>query len=113
VIPDMYLSVSDFYEGCAWVRQSENSAVACINKKNEVLFYLLKDEVPVTGFHNGLALIQTKTGYKYIDKKNNFIYAWSYKNASIFSAPKQAPVFNGFVKSLNESMTLHFDSRKL
>ncbi len=115
VIPDMYLSVSEFYEGCAWVRQSENSAVACINKKNEVLFYLLKDEVPVRGFHNGLALIQTKTGYKYIDKKNNFIYAWSTKEGGIFNAPEnmQNSMFNGFVKSLNESMTLHFDSRKL
>ena len=107
VIPELYQSAYDFHEGCAWVCQSENSAIACINKKNEVLFYLLKEEAPVTGFHNGLALIRTKTGFKYIDKKNNFIYTWSNEGGSYLFAPKKVQG-----QDLDD-MTLHFDSSKL
>ena len=117
VIPEMYQYASDFFEGCAWVQQSNNSAIACINKKNEVLFYLLKEEAPVTGFHNGLALIRTKTGFKYIDKKNNFIYTWSNEGGSYLYAPKkvqeQVQEQNDWVKSFDADMTVHFDSRKL
>ena len=117
VIPEMYQYASDFFEGCAWVQQSNNSAIACINKKNEVLFYLLKEEAPVTGFHNGLALIRTKTGFKYIDKKNNFIYTWSNEGGSYLFAPKkvqeQVQEQNDWVKSFDADMTVHFDSRKL
>ena len=113
VIPEMYYAVDEFSEGCAWVQQSSGGAVACINKNNDVLLYLLKDEAPITRFHNGLALIRTKTGYKYIDKKNNFIYAWSNKSGSTLYAPEKTQGLNGFNKDANEDMTLHFDSRKL
>lgn len=118
VIPDMYFSITPFYEGYAWVKQSEKSTIACINKKNEVVFYLLKDEVPVGGFHNGLALIATQKGYKYIDTKNSIVYSWSPEEMDDIDlyAPKTVQEYENVdeLKIMSEmDMTLHFDSRKL
>ena len=85
-----------------------------IDKKNSVVFYLAKGEYPVTGFHNGLALVETEDGYKYVNKSGSLVYSWTYD--SYDWAPKKAKreqmSFRERMEEFN-NMTLHFDSRKL
>lgn len=118
VIPEMYYTARPFYEGLAWVKQSNNSKYyQCIDKNNQIVFRLGEDEYPETGFHNGLALIKTENGYKYIDTKGSLIYAWSYDDDNDYDwAPKKAKREQmSFRERMEEfdHMTLHFDSRKL
>ena len=116
VIPEIYYSTYPFYEGQAWVKQSEeeDGAWMSIDKKNSVVFYLAKGEYPVTGFHNGLALVETEDGYKYVNKSGSLVYSWTYD--SEWYAPKKAKreqmSFRERMEEFN-NMTLHFDSRKL
>ena len=115
VIPEIYYSTYPFYEGQAWVKQSEeeDGAWMSIDKKNSVVFYLAKGEYPVTGFHNGLALVRTENGYKYVNEKGALVYSWTYDE---WYAPKKAKReqmnFRERMEEFN-NMTLHFDSRKL
>ncbi len=116
VIPEMYSTVWAFYEGLAWVKQSEDSKYyQCIDKNNQVVFHLGEDEYPETGFHNGLALVITENGYKYIDTKGFLVYAWSYDNDEWYAPKKvQKRTMKGGVRVVEQDdMTLHFDSRKL
>lgn len=116
VIPEMYYTVRDFHEGLAWVKQSEDSKYyQCIDKNNQVVFRLGEDEYPETGFHNGLALVITENGYKYIDTKGFLVYAWSYDKDEWYAPKKvQKCTMKGGVRVVEQDdMTLHFDSRKL
>ena len=116
VIPEIYYSTYPFYEGQAWVKQNEDGAWMSIDKKNSVVFYLAKDEYPVGGFHNGLALVQTEDGYKYVNQKGSLVYTWTYDYEDEWYAPKKAKreqmSFRERMEEFN-NMTLHFDSRKL
>ena len=114
VISEMYCAAYSFYEGQAWVKQTEEGAWMSIDKKNSVVFYLAKGEYPVTGFHNGLALVGTEDGYKYVNEKGALVYSWTYDGYD--GAPKKAKreqmSFRERMEEFN-NMTLHFDSRKL
>jgi hypothetical protein len=69
----------------------------------------------VTGFHNGLALVATEDGYKYVNKSGALVYTWTYENNPDW-APKKAQREQMSVQERMEefhNMTLHFDSRKL
>lgn len=114
VIPEIYYSTYPFYEGQAWVKQNEDGAWMSIDKKNSVVFYLAKDETPRGGFHNGLALVETEDGYKYVNQKGALVYTWTYDGYDY--APKKAQreqmSFRERMEEFN-NMTLHFDSRKL
>ena len=116
VIPEMYYTVWFFYEGLAWVKTSEDSKYyQCINKDNQVVFHLGEYEYPNSGFQNGLALIRTENGYKYIDTKGSLVYAWE-NNRYGWNAPEkvQKHTMEGGVRvAEQDDMTLHFDSRKL
>ena len=113
VIPEIYYSTYPFYEGQAWVKQNEDGAWMSIDKKNNVVFYLAKGENPVGGFHNGLALVHTENGFKYVNEKGALVYSWTYDD---WYAPKKAKreqmSFRERMEEFN-NMTLHFDSRKL
>lgn len=115
VIPEMYYTVEPFYEGLAWVRQDEDSKYyQCIDKNNQVIFRLGENEYPRTGFQNGLALVKTEDGYKYINKQGALIYSWSYKNDPYWAPQKAAKATEwGVLDADKTDMTLHFDSRKL
>lgn len=117
VIPEIYYNALPFYEGQAWVKQAEDGAWMSIDKKNSVVFYLAKEESPVGGFHNGLALIRTEDGYKYVNKSGALVYTWTLENDDDYDwAPKKAQreqmSFRERMKEFH-NMTLHFDSRKL
>lgn len=77
VLPAMFTTATAFSEGYAWVKQSETGRYMNIDKKGQVLAYLGDDEAPVNGFHNGLALVMTNDGYKYVDYAGAVIYSWS------------------------------------
>ena len=123
VIPQIYCEVRAFYEGQAWVKQSEEGAWMSIDKNNNVVFSLSKDEnpssycTPVTGFHNGLALVATEDGYKYVNKSGSLVYTWTLENDDDYDwAPKKAQREQMSVQERMEefhNMTLNFDSRKL
>ena len=112
VIPEIYYSTYPFYEGQAWVKTADGAWMS-IDKKGSVVFYLAKGEYPVTGFHNGLALVGTENGYKYVNTKGALVYSWTYDD---WYAPKKAKreqmSFRERMEEFN-NMTLHFDSRKL
>ncbi len=115
-IPEMYYSVWAFYEGLAWVKQSsESEYYQCIDKNNNTVFRLGKNEYPETGFHNGLALVATENGYKYVDTKGALVYTWSYDNDKWHTPKKvQKRTMKGGVRvAEQDDMTLHFDSHKL
>lgn len=121
VIPQIYCEVRAFYEGQAWVKQSEEGAWMSIDKNNNVVFSLSKDEnpssycTPVTGFHNGLALVATEDGYKYVNKSGSLVYTWSYDDDYDYAPKKAKREQMSFRERMEEfhNMTLHFDSRKL
>jgi hypothetical protein len=117
VIPEIYYSTYPFYEGQAWVKQSEeeDGAWISIDKKNSVIFYLAKGEYPVTGFHNGLALVETEDGYKYVNKSGSLVYSWTYDYDEWYAPKKAQREQMSFRERMEEfnNMTLRFDSRKL
>lgn len=115
VIPEMYYTVWAFYEGLAWVRKDKDSRYQCIDKDNNVVFRLGEDEYPETGFHNGLALVETDNGYKYINKEGAVVYSWSYDNDDRYAPQRiqQRTTKGGVRVEKKDDMTLHFDSRKL
>ena len=117
VIPEIYYNARPFYEGQAWVKQAEDGAWMSIDKKNSVVFYLAKDESPVGGFHNGLALVRTEDGYKYVNKSGALVYTWTLENDDDYDwAPEKVQREQmSFRERMAEfhNMTLHFDSRKL
>ena len=121
VIAENYEEARPFFEGQAWVKRNEDSNWISIDKNNNVVFSLSKDEnpssycTPVTGFHNGLALVATEDGYKYVNKSGALVYTWSYDNDYDY-APKKAKREQMSVQERMEefnNMTLNFDSRKL
>ena len=116
VIPEMYYRAYPFFEGYAWVKQSDegDGAWMSIDKKNSVVFYLAKGEYPMTGFHNGLALVATEDGYKYVNEKGNMVYSWIFDDPGW--APKKAQCKQmSFRERMEEftNMTLNLDTRKL
>ena len=113
IIPELYYEVWPFYEGYAWVKQSSSSNYTCVDKEAKIVFMLSKEDTPVTGFHNGLALVQTKNGYKYVDTTGALVYSWS--NSRDDMTPKHNIEDNEIAPSFikQEMMTNHFDSRKL
>jgi hypothetical protein len=115
VIPQIYYSARAFYEGQAWVKQAEDGAWMSIDKKNSVVFYLAKDEYPETGFHNGLALVRTEDGYKYVNEKGALVYSWTYDYDEWYAPKKAQREQMSFRERMEEfnNMTLRFDSRKL
>lgn len=117
VIPEIYYSTYPFYEGQAWVKQSEeeDGAWMSIDKKNSVVFYLAKGEYPVTGFHNGLALVETEDGFKYVNKSGSLVYSWTYDYDEWYAPKKAQREQMSFRERMEEfnNMTLRFDSRKL
>ena len=84
------------------------------------MFYLGRNEYPVTGFHNGLALIATKNGYKYVNTAGALVYSWSdgdeddYEDDDDWYAPKNNEQMS-FRERMQEftNMTLNLDTRKL
>ena len=123
VIPEMYYDAYPFYEGYAWVSQSkdyEDIKYMSIDKSNQVMFYLGRNEYPVTGFHNGLALIRTKNGFKYVNTAGALVYSWSdgdeddYEDDDDWYAPKNNEQMS-FRERMQEftNMTLNLDTRKL
>ena len=123
VIPEMYYAAMPFFEGYAWVSQSkdyEDIKYMSIDKNNQVMFYLGRNEYPVTGFHNGLALIATKNGYKYVNTAGALVYSWSdgdeddYEDDDDWYAPKNNEQMS-FRERMQEftNMTLNLDTRKL
>ena len=77
VLPAMFTTATAFSEGYAWVKQTETGRYMNIDKKGQVLAYLGDDEAPVNGFHNGLSLVMTNEGFKYVDYAGAVIYSWS------------------------------------
>lgn len=76
VIPEMYAQVRSFSEGYAWVTESHSGPFKCIDKKNNEIFSLNTGDTPTTDFLNGLALVQTSTGGKYVGTDGQVIYEW-------------------------------------
>lgn len=121
VIAENYEEARPFYEGQAWVKRNEDSNWISIDKNNNVVFSLSKDEnpssycTPVTGFHNGLALVATEDGYKYVNKSGALVYTWSYDDDYDYAPKKAKREQMSFRERMEEfhNMTLHFDSRKL
>ena len=117
-----YYEALPFHEGKAWVKLSEDGKWFVIDKTGKTLFGLGKGEepydwnfefYPITGFHNGLALIKTESGYKYVDESGKFIYEWSNdKNKSPEKMQSASTKSIDMIKELHD-MTLHFDSRRL
>ena len=117
-----YYEALPFHEGKAWVKLSEDGKWFVIDKTGKTLFGLGKGEepydwnfefYPITGFHNGLALIKTESGYKYVDESGKFIYEWSNdKNNSPEKMQSASTKSIDMIKELHD-MTLHFDSRRL
>lgn len=112
----MYHTVWPFFEGYAWVQQSANGVWMSVNTKGTIQFPLLHNEQPVTGFHNGLALVvlipennsSELTTYRYINTKGETVYSWNKSgNAALYAPARTAkPVSPA-------EMTLHFDTRNL
>lgn len=108
-LPIQYYDVTPFFEGYAWIQATEESPYTLIDTKGKVLLTLGKDDKPYTGMHNGLALVSTGDGYKYVDVNGRVAYAWSYAYSNApekISAKKHGD--NDMVKR-----TLHFSSQEL
>lgn len=112
----MYHAAWPFFEGYAWVRQSENGVWMSINNKGTIQFPLLNNEEPITGFHNGLALVVLTPDnnssewitYRYINTKGETVYSWNKSDKSASHAPAR------MAETVSPAeMTLHFDSRNL
>ncbi len=110
----IYYDVYPFFEGYAFVQQSGNGVWMSINTKGTIQLPLQNDEKPITGFHNGLALVvRTNSNedvmtYRYINVQGEQIYSWDTAKSSYYSAPAHVA---GNVSPAE--MTLHFDSRNL
>ena len=119
VLGALYYQAWPFYEGQAWVKQSDDKDARwmSIDKTGQVMFYLGKDEAPRNGFHNGLALVQTENGCKYVNTSGALVYSWSYEEIDDddWWAPKQTNENTTLRERMQEftNMTLNFDSRKL
>ena len=118
VLDALYYQAWPFYEGQAWVKQSDDKDARwmSIDKSGQVMFYLGEDEEPETGFHNGLALVHTENGCKYVNTSGALVYSWSYEvDEDEWWAPKQTNENTTLRERMQEftNMTLHFDSRKL
>lgn len=103
-----YYDASSFFGGYAWVRLNENSRYTLIDTKGNVCLTLSTNEEPVTGMHNGLALIETTNGYKYIDVNGKVVYTWlddDWKSPKRMSAERE--------NSNMVEQTLHFSSKVL
>ena len=108
-LPIQYYDVTPFFEDYAWIQATEESPYTLIDTKGKVLLTLGKDDEPYTGMHNGLALVRTEDGYKYVDVNGRVVYAWSYAYSNApekISAKKHGD--NDMVKR-----TLHFSSKEL
>ncbi len=115
----MYYNADPFFEGYAFVQQSENGVWMCINTKGTIRFALLHNEKAVTGFHNGLALVELyddeakQLTARYINVNGETVYSWKEEWSSSYNAPvRQTDNENTRSQQLIE-MTLHFDSRNL
>ena len=115
----VYYVAYPFFEDYAFVQQSENGVWMSINAKGTIQFPLLNNENPVTGFHNGLALVTSydsetrQQTYRYINVKGETIYSWKEDYNSYYNAPvRQTDNESSRLQQLIE-MTLHFDSRNL
>ena len=118
VLSAIYYEAWPFNEGQAWVKQSDDDDARwmSIDKTGQVMFYLGEDEVPATGFHNGLALVKTENGCKYVNTSGALVYSWSYEDdEDEWWAPKQTNENTTLRERMQEftNMTLRFDSRKL
>jgi hypothetical protein len=118
VLDALYYQAWPFYEGQAWVKQSDDKDARwmSIDKSGQVMFYLGEDEEPETGFHNGLALVHTENGCKYVNTSGALVYSWSYEvDDDEWWAPKQTNENTTLRERMQEftNMTLQFDSRKL
>lgn len=108
-LPIQYYNVTPFFEDYAWIQATEESPYTLIDTKGKVLLTLGKDDKPYTGMHNGLALVRTEDGYKYVDVNGRVAYAWSYAYSNApekISAKKHGD--NDMAKR-----TLHFSSQEL
>lgn len=108
-LPMQYYDVTPFFEDYAWIQAAEESPYTLIDTKGKVLLTLGKDDEPYTGMHNGLALVRTEDGYKYMDVNGRVVYAWSYTYSNVpekISAKKHGD--NDMAKR-----TLHFSSKEL
>lgn len=119
-IQPTYRDVSSFMEGYAWAWPESGDIVWLIDTKGKIVLTIQTDEWrPVTGFHNGLALLyqgadeagtdRDHSEYRYINTKGETVYSWTcdwrYAGAPARKEKEQ--------KASIEEMTLHFDSRKL
>ena len=77
VIPAMYSYANPFREGYAWVKTSTFGNYYCIDKTAKVIFELADGEEPITDFHNGLSLVKTDEGGKYVNTKGEMVYSWT------------------------------------
>ena len=77
VIPAMYSHANPFREGYAWVKTSTFGNYYCIDKTAKVIFELADGEEPITDFHNGLSLVKTDEGGKYVNTKGEMVYSWT------------------------------------
>ena len=117
-----YYDAFPFHEGKAWVKLTEDGKWFIIDKSGKILFGLDNGEqpydwdfefYPVTGFHNGLALVKTKSGYKYVNESGEFVYEWSYDENKSPEKMQSASTKSIDMKKELHNMTLHFDSRQL
>ena len=77
VIPAIYAKARSFNEGYAWVKTSTFGNYYCIDKTAKVIFELADGEEPITDFHNGLSLVKTDEGGKYVNTKGEMVYSWT------------------------------------
>ena len=83
IINPTYKFASNFSEGLAFVA-SENGFPTCINKKGETKF-VLKDAALVGVFQDGLAFIQVKDKYGFIDNSGKTVINPQFESIGDFS----------------------------
>ena len=98
IVPCKYANVWDYTDNATWVKKESDSNWEALDTKGESLFKLKEDEMPESGFHNGLALVYRsewdKENYKYIytyryvDKTGETVYKWTPGEDDEDEAPK-------------------------
>lgn len=98
IIPCKYANVWDYTDNATWVKKESDSNWEALDTKGESLFKLKEDEMPGSGFHNGLALVYRSewdkenykyiTTYRYVDKTGETVYKWTPGEDDEDEAPK-------------------------
>lgn len=87
IVPCKYANVWNYTDNATWVKKESDSNWEALDTKGESLFKLKEDEMPKTGFHNGLALVYRSEwdkesykyiySYRYVDKTGETVYKWT------------------------------------